>query len=1107
MRKASKRSCSIAGDIMCVFFIIFQLSFLACGNKDVNTQSKTDDARIKFELKSSEHTGIDFNNHIEERYETFFDTYAYVYTGGGVAVGDINNDGLQDVYFTGNEVNDRLYINKGDFRFEDVTETSILTGQGGWHNGVTILDINADGLNDIYVCRGGWKEVVDERKNLLYINTGNETFVEKAEEYGLADEGFSMQAGFFDMDNDNDLDLYLTNRPDEFYLPLSIMEERANNWSEYYSDRLYRNDGGLFVDISKEAGIVNYGYSLGVVTADFNNDGFSDVFVSNDYATVDHMYINQGDGTFKDELQKAINHISLFSMGTDVADIDNDGLEDIVVMEMRPEDYIRSKVSMPPMNIEGFHAIVNAGMHKQYMHNMLHLNRGNGIFSEVARMAGISKTDWSWAGLLGDFDNDGNRDLYVTNGMRRDLFDGDAKQRLTNYVNENITKYKDIDELYGSGFQGVLDSYKPLKLENYLFKGNADISFTDIGKNTSISIPSFSNGSALVDLDNDGDLDIVVNNMEDPAFIFENTTSNDHNWIKIKLQGPEKNRMGIGAKVWIHSGGSSSFFQQKIIRGYLSASDEHIFFGIGGNDIADSIIVHWPDGKKSLLTNVQSNALVTIQHKSDLRAFEDRMYGPKWFTESDNYLEPPHQDSENNFFEYRNQILLPHSFATSGPKMASADLNSDGIGDFYVGGSKSEPGALYLSSNDKWYKSEQRTFYLDRIFEDMGSVFLDFDDDGDYDIYVVSGGSDLALGDQVFQDRLYENQNGVFTKSSLPQIEANGSCVLKHDFDADGDMDLFVAGFVKPNKYPLGDESFFLENQNGTFVDRTAKWYKGDLSEIGIVYAATTAQVDEDAEVELILVGEWMPITILDWNGNQFENKTEQFGLLQTKGWWSSVRAADLDNDGNQDLIVGNLGDNYKFTVDEQHQFEVFANDFDLNGSYDVFLATQSKYGHKPVRGLECSSEQMPAISQKFESFSSFASAEIEDIIGPGINEAVNLKVDIFSSVILYNQGNKSFLIQKLPSECQLSIINGIVVADLNNDGLQDIITAGNRFNVEVETSPSDASVGSLLINGGNRIWHPVKPIESGIYLNGDVKDLMYLDGKLISTENNGPVR
>lgn len=1097
---------SISEYVLFSILLLCQMQISGCKKKEATNQTEQSNFSISFTLKSPKETGITFNNLIEEKYETFFDKYAYIYSGGGVAVGDINNDGLQDVYFTGNEVRDKLYINKGNFEFEDITEQAISSGQEGWHNGVTIIDINADGLNDIYVCRGGWNEEPHERRNLLYINSGDETFVEMAEEYGLADEGYSMQASFVDIDNDNDLDLYLTNRPDEFYLPLSVMEERARSGPDCCSDRLYRNDSGQFVDISRAAGIVNYGYSLGLATADFNNDGLIDIYVSNDFATMDHMYINQGDGTFKDNIQKATNHITLFSMGTDIGDIDNDGLEDIIVMEMRPEDYERSKVSMPPMNIQGFHAIVDAGMHKQYMHNMLHLNRGNGTFSEVAQIAGIAKTDWSWAGLLGDFNNDGNRDLFVTNGMRRDLFDGDARKRLSEYVDQNRTAFQDTAVMFGTGFRGILESYKPLKLKNYLFQGNNDISFSDISENSNIDIPSISYGSALVDLDNDGDLDIVVNNMEDPAFVLENASINTNNWIKIKLAGPERNQAGIGAKVWAHSENQTHFFQQKIIRGYLSSCDEHVFFGLGEHSVIDSLVVHWPDGKINSIANLPANKMVTVQYQDALKREEIKSFKSNLFTDVENYIDPPHVDAENDFFEYRNQVLLPHSFATSGPKMSSIDLNGDGVEDFYIGGSKSEPGSLYLSSDNKWHKSEQKAFYLDRIFEDMGSVFIDYDDDGDYDLYVVSGGSEEERGSMVYQDRLYENKDGLFTKTKLlPQIRANGSQVVKQDFDNDGDMDLFVAGYVSPNAYPLGEASYFLENRNGSFI--LPKWYGDELIDIGIIYGASLAQIDEDSEKELILIGEWMPITILDWNGTNFENKTEEFGLQNTVGWWTSIKAADLDHDGKEDLIIGNLGENYKFKVDNTHQFEVYADDFDRNGTYDVFLATSSEYGHKPVRGLECSSEQMPMISQKFGSFSSFAKADIDDIIGPGIDEAVHRKSDVFSSMILYNNGDNSFSMSKLPVECQLSVINGIVIVDVNNDGLNDIITAGNRFNVEVETTPSDASFGALLINKGNRIWESVKPAESGIYLNGDVKDLLYIDNKLISSENSGPLR
>ncbi len=1063
------------------------------------------DPEFAFEMVPSAESGITFNNHVEEKYETFFDSYAYVYTGGGVAVGDINNDGLQDVYFTGNEVKDRLYLNKGEMTFEDISDSAITSGQDGWHNGVTILDINGDGWQDIYICRGGWKETPEQRKNLLYINNTDGTFSDQAEQYGIADIGYSMQALFLDIDNDNDLDLYLTNRPDEYYLPLSVMQERAAQGPECCSDRLYLNEGGRYTDISRAAGIVNYGYSLGVVASDLNDDGYIDVYVSNDFSTVDHMYINQGDNTFKDELQQNINHISLYSMGTDVSDINNDGMEDILIMEMRPEDYTRSKVSMPSMDIAGFHAIVDAGMHKQYMHNMLHLNRGNGVFSEVAQYAGIAKTDWSWSGLLGDFDLDGNKDLYVTNGMRRDLFDGDARDRLSEFIDQNKEKYERPEDFFDKGFQGLVETYKPLKLKNYLFKGNEDVTFTNIGKNTSISIPSFSNGGCLADLDNDGDLDIIVNNMEDEAFLLQNTSENSNNSIKINLKGPQNNPIGLGAKVWVHTGDQSSYYQQRIIRGYLSSGDAQMVVGLGDAESIDSVVVIWPDMGRSVQRLPRMNETLTISYSSDLpitRMTEERQH---WFVEED-ALQPAHIDEENYVYEYEDQILLPHSFTTAGPKMAEADLNGDGILDFYIGGSKSESAALYLSRGDQWRKSDQQAFYLDRIFEDMGSLFFDYDGDGDQDLYVVSGGSDLSIGDMVFQDRLYENQNGTFVKTKhLPEIKSNGSEVVAHDFDGDGDLDLFVGGFAKSNEYPIGDASFFLRNEGGTFVHATADWY--DHQHIGIVYEVAMAELDDDDDAEIVIVGEWMPITILDWDGQRFINKTESFGLSDTRGWWTGLDVADIDADGHDDLIVGNLGKNYKFKVDDTHKFEVYANDFDENGTYDIFLATSSQAGHKPVRGLECSSQQMPGLSEKYSTFSSFAKAEIDDILGPEIKEAVNLKADIFSSMILYGDGHGGFTQSVLPAECQYSLINSIIVEDMNGDGLLDMITGGNRFNVEVETTPSDASIGTLLINTGNRSWKTIPATESGIYLKGDIKDMIYTNGKLISSENSGPVR
>ncbi|MEZ4883902.1 MAG: VCBS repeat-containing protein [Chitinophagales bacterium] len=1093
--------------------LLLILSIYAIGcisREDQPLQEEDLVGEVYFELKPSEETGVNFSNNINEKYENFFEFFAYIYNGGGVAIGDVNNDGLQDIYFTGNEVADRLYVNQSKFTFKDITPTAIKQGQSGWHNGVSMVDINADGWLDIYVCRGGWQDQDKDRTNLLYINQKDETFVESASEYGLDDVGYSMQAAFFDMDNDNDLDMYLISRPDSFYLPLTQMIAAKAISPDKNRDKLYRNDNGKFVEIGREAGIVNYAYSLGVSTADVNNDGYMDIFVANDYSTPDYLYINQGNGTFRDATQEAMNHLSLFSMGTDISDVNNDGMEDILVMEMRPVDYVRSKVSMPSMDVQGFNAVVDAGMHKQYMHNMLHLNQGNGHFSEVSQLAGISKTDWSWSCLSADFDADGNRDLFVTNGMRRDLFDGDVQIRLSQYIQENRAKFKTPQDLFGPGFKGIVDSYKPIKINNFIFQNEGNLHYKDKSEAWGINQSSFSNGAAIADLDNDGDLDIVVNNIDDPAFIFENKTKNNNSWLKIDLKGPKGNKNGIGAKVWVYAPQKMLYQQQKLVRGYLSSQDPHVFFGLGNTQQVDSVVVVWSDLKSNVITNPLINQTIEILYSDAVNKDTPKYLDASMFKElTASLLDKPYIHRENLFDEYKDQVLLPHRFSTAGPKLSFADINGDTVEDFYVGGSKGMAGVLYLSGGKGWTASKQPVFETDAMYEDMQSVFLDYDKDGDQDIFVVSGGSEYADGNENYQDRLYRNDNNIFVKVELPKVFYNGSAAIAEDFDGDGDLDIFVGGFVKPNQYPLSSKCYLLKNENGKFTDVGSNWLGVEGQDLGIVYDAISINIDGDPLNELVVAGEWTPIIVLDWDGSKFQNKTQEYGLEKTRGWWASLQFADMDGDGDQDIIAGNLGENYKFKVGKGSEFKVFANDFDGNGTNDIFLAKGSHNKLLPIRGKECSSQQMPDISVRFPTFQSFAQADIDQIIGTMIKSSINKEVDIFSSVILYNEGS-NFTLENLPTAAQFSIINGIVASDFNKDGKTDLFVGGNRFDSEVETTPADASMGCLLLNDGERKFRSIAPKESGLYMGGDVKDIYlttYRDKHVFFvSENKGPL-
>src|SRR5436190_7733077 len=595
-----KKNCLMKNKTTNCLFLFYSINILICLIvMSCSSNNNETGASVHFKKISSQQSGITFINAVDENYDkNYFDKFAYVYNGAGVAVGDINNDGLQDIYFTGNEVQNRLYLNEGGMKFKDITVSAGVDGGKGWDNGVTMVDINNDGLLDIYVCKGGFKDSDSERRNLLYVNQGKSTFKEEAKAYGLDDDGYSLHAAFFDMDNDNDLDVYITSRPDSFYLGLSRMVSGKRNPPEKCHNKLYKNDNGKFVDISKQAGIDHsFGYALSVVTSDLNNDGYDDVYVSNDYADNDYMFINQKNGTFKDEIEKATNHVSLFSMGSDIADINNDGFEDILVMEMLPENYKRSKVSMPRMDVEGFWAIVDSGFQKQYMHNVLSLNHGNGFFTDVSQLAGISKTEWSWSTLASDFDNDGNRDIFVANGYRRDLFDGDIQQKQDMYVKANMHKYSSADEMFTKGFKDYINIYDPILVRNYLFKNNGDLKFQNVSKDWGFEDSTFSNGAAVADFDNDGDLDLVINNLDQEALLYENVNSAKNNYLELKLEGPDKNHDGIGAKISLYYDGKmQQFFKQKTARGYLSSNDPVVHFGLGKTAKVDSIVVAWLDG-------------------------------------------------------------------------------------------------------------------------------------------------------------------------------------------------------------------------------------------------------------------------------------------------------------------------------------------------------------------------------------------------------------------------------------------------------------------------------------------------------------------------------
>ncbi|CAZ98832.1 VCBS repeat-containing protein [Zobellia galactanivorans] len=1103
----------VSVDVSMSIVILFVALFFGCKKEKrgdtVTLSNKIEKKETLFELVHPDSSGIKFKNHVEENLKNYVVHFNYVYNGGGVAIGDINNDGLSDIYFSSNEESNKLYLNKGNFKFEDITESAGVGGGEGWHTGINMIDINHDGFLDIYICRGGFEDTDTERKNLLYINDGNMKFSEQAEKYGLADKGFSVQAVFFDMDNDNDLDMYLTNRPELFFQTVEELNkgERENN--DLYRDKLFLNENNTFREIGLKAGIVNnYGYGLGVSTLDANNDGLTDIYVTNDYEQSDYLYINQGNNKFKESIKKFTNHTSFYSMGIDVVDFNNDGFEDILALDMVSENYVRSKTTMASMNLEKYREIIDRGYHSQYMHNMLHLNEGNGFYSEIGQLAGIAKTDWSWSCLGSDFDNDGYRDIFISNGYRRDVTDKDATKRFFNYINSNAVRQNSDEQ----NLKNILDLYPTTKLSNYIFSNNADLTFDKKMVDWGLEQKSFSNGAATADLDNDGDLDLVINNLEDIAFVYENKLDEqtNKNYLKIKLNGPKKNPQGIGAKVELMYGDQVQYHDFKVTRGYLSSVEPVVHFGLGEVAIIDQIRVVWPDKKVNTLTNVESNKEIEVRYREAATEEPSKKIEQTLFVETTADIRSNFRHKENTFDDYENQILLPHQMSRLGPFVSVADIDGDGLEDFYVGGAMGQSGAVYIQDNKGKFKAlPNQTFVSDRQYEDMGATFFDVDNDGDVDLYVVSGGSENEINSKNYQDRLYVNNGkGKFVRSeNLPEITESGSCVVTYDFDSDGDLDLFVGGRQTPGKYPLSANSHWLRNDGGVLVDITES-NAPELLGVGMVTSAVWANIDNDSTKELIVVGEWMPITIFKIVEDKLKNITEQFNLGKTSGWWNKVIAKDYDKDGDQDLIFGNLGENYKFTASDEKPFYVFANDFDSNGTNDIFLAKKLKNNLVPIRGKECSSQQIPSLSKKFKTYEGFAKADLPTILGDKIMDATRYEAHIFSSIILENTG-QGFKMHKLPVEAQFSTVNGIVCDDFDDDGIQDILLGGNKFEVEIETTRADASPGFVFMGSSPKSFQAVKPAQSGFFIPYNVKDIQQVKiangkkGILVTTNDN----
>lgn len=1090
-----------------LFILIF--ANLANAASDPDSSAPKTEISFRFEKVASKQSNIEFSNRITEDQVHNFFNFAYIYNGAGVAIGDINNDGLADIYFSGNQVKNRLYLNEGGFRFRDITDTAFRDIDNGWKNGVTMIDINHDGLLDIYVCRSGLYQNNSDRENKLYINQGDLSFTEEAKKYGLNDPGFSIQAYFFDYDRDNDLDLFLINHRHDFENNNLVIARNSIKYDPLSSDQLYRNNGnGHYTNVTQQSGIINYAWGLSAVINDFNDDGWDDIYIANDYVEPDNLYINNQDGSFTDRIAEHMKHTSYYGMGSDLGDINNDGRQDLIVLDMVPEDHVRAKRLMAPMSTENFWRLIDSGLHYQYMLNTLQLNRGQGLFSEIAQLSGVAKTDWSWAPLFADFDLDGYNDLFITNGIKRDITDNDFFNRLNDRV-KNKQQPLTFDEL--------ISDMPSEKLRNYLFHNQKNLTFRQVNDAGNMTELNNSNGAAYADFDNDGDLDLVINNLDETASLYQNHTTQPElqNHLKITLSGPKTNPLGIGAIVTLNYGEKKQVKKLALSRGYLSSVEPVMHFGLADTKLIDSLSVQWTDGLISSIDQVKTNKTVNINYKDFKPDQRTTASSPSLFEDISASTGLSYQHQENQFNDFEKEVLLPHKQSEHGPYISVGDVNADGLDDFFIGGSVGKSGKLFLQTADNSFVlSASQPWKKEAESEDLGSLFFDFDNDGDLDLYVSSGGNEFDPQSPLYQDRLYINDGkGEFSKSKavLPDLKSSSLRVVSGDYDNDGDLDLFIGGRVTPGLYPLSPHSYLLQNNQGKFKDVT-KAHAPELSKIGMVTDASFVDYDKDGDLDLMLAGEWMPITLFENQHGLFIDVTLQKGLAHTTGWWFKLAHGDFDQDGDIDFIAGNLGLNNKYHPSRAKPLTVYANDFDQNGSLDIILSKRKNQRDLPIRGRECSATQMPGLRSKFPTFQSFAQADMNTIYPANkLETATKLIAETFSSSLIINNGSAGFEVKPLAMPAQLSPISGLIVKDFNQDSHLDIAFTGNFYGAEVETVRYDAGAGGLLLGDGSGGFSSLSLRQSGFLTPDNARDLKIITvGKnpcVIVSNNQGTLQ
>jgi len=1083
--------------------IILSLGMAACSNS--GEEGRPAAQPPLFTLLPATHTQIDFANNLTEGLNTNVLMYEYFYNGGGVAVGDLNGDGLDDIYFTANMTWNKLYLNKGDMVFEDITEFAGVAGrEGPWKTGVTMGDVNGDGLLDIYVCYSG-NLAPENRKNQLFINQGPDEngiprFKEEAEAYGIASTATSTQATFFDYDNDGDLDLFLLNHNPK---SLPILDEATTAEIMKSADpagpQLFRNDNGIFSEVTSTAGIVSsaLSYGLGAGVSDVNGDGWMDIYVCNDYTAPDYLYINNGDGTFTDVIHDAMGHTSHFSMGNDIADINNDGFLDIYTLDMLPEDNRRQKLLMSPDNYEKFDFQVRMNFHHQYMRNMLHMNNGNGTFTEVGQMAGVSNTDWSWAALFADFDNDGWKDLYVTNGFPRDYTNLDFMKYMSDFLQHNegsIRRQNILDLIHKTPTTNVV---------NYIYKNNGQ-SFTNTISAWGLGQTSNSNGAVYADLDNDGDLDLIVNNIDLPAFIYRNeaTAQSDNRYLKFKLEGEGRNTAGIGAKITLYTEGKIQMVEQMPTRGYQSSVSPVLHVGLGHFGRVDSLNIQWLGGKQEWLKNVQANQLLTLKEENASPISVSSPKIPTLFTATTSPIDNPLPVNTINDFKRQPLLVNPLSFA--GPTMTTADVNGDGMEDIYVGNPAGSAGQLFIQrSNGAFTTANIPDFERDKGSEDTGAVFFDANGDGYLDLYVASGGyGNFLPEDPRLQDRLYINDGrGNFQKAPdrLPIMLTSSATVAVDDINGDGHADLFVGSRVIPGRYPEIPASYILINDGkGTFSDQTAS-LAPDLRHIGLVTDVAWVDLNEDGKNELVVVGEWIPISVWNNENGQLSNVTDQYFDRPYTGWWNTLLVEDLNSDGKPDLLVGNQGLNNQARASVEAPAEMFYKDFDGNGSMDPILTFYIQGKSYPYVTRDELLDQIAMMRTRFNNYESYADAGINDIFSTKELENVGrMEANHLSTAYFEMGADGKFREKPLPLEVQSSPVFAIAAVDVDGDGHKDLILAGNIEKARLRFGKYDANYGILLKGDGQGNFSYVPQWQSGLRLKGDVRSILPLSNKLL---------